>query len=173
MLGRVGLMVAAVNLLPVSPFRGRLLLLSLLRPQVGNRSAVSITRRVGIIVAVLLFTVGVVTSYLPLVLISAMCGASIQRRSRLDRVAVAVEETGLSEGPPQGLKPVSLEQLSENPRFTEDLMCPPEIEPEPREPDDHDLDRILRKITERGIESLDAQEKAYLDKATRRRRDDP
>ena len=173
-LGRVGLVVAVANLLPVPPFRGRLLLQSLLRPQVGNRSAVSITRRIGIIVAVLLFTVGVVSQWLELVLVSAMCAAAIQRRGRLEQVSIAVEEVGRDEVPGMEPEPVSLEQLPENPIMTEEeVLSPPEVESPVNDLEEDDLDRILRKISTTGIESLDAEERALLDKATRRRREDP
>ena len=172
-LGRVALVVAAANLLPVPPFRGRLLLQSLLRPQVGNRVALSITRRVGIIVAVLLFTVGVLSLWLELVLVSAMCAAAIQRQSRLERISDAVEEIGAAETTVQGIKLESLDQLNETPAVAEEELFPPEAESRVDDPEEDDLDRILRKISTTGIESLDAEERTLLDKATRRRQDDP
>ena len=173
--GQVALVVAAANLLPAPPFRGRLLLQSLLRPQVGNRSAVIITRRIGMAVVVMLFAIGVVTLSLPLVLVAAMCAAALQRRNRGDRVSEAVDHAVAIPAPSEA--PMSLDapttfqtptigdtDLDETEEPRADIVTPPE---------ELDLDKILKKISESGIESLDADERSILDKATRRRREDP
>ena len=170
-LGRVALVVAAANLLPVPPFRGRLLMQSMLRPQVGNRSATIITRRIGIVIAILLFVVGVLGRWLELVLVAAMCGAAIQRRARQDRISQALDEAALVEDAMPALEPFG--QPSEYEDLVE-LTTDPQIEASRASSgEEDDLDRILRKISTSGIESLDADERRLLDQATRRRRDEP
>jgi Zn-dependent protease len=174
-LGQVSLVVAAVNLLPSPPFRGRLLFESLLRPRVGARSAMSITRLMGIVVAVIVFVVGVILLSLPVVLVSAMCAASIQRRGHRHRLVESVDRLGALEPAVSGGEP-SLRPTAEV-SSASDLF---EILADPEEPtgqeasgDGDALDRILGKISESGLESLDEEERQILDKATRRRRDQP
>lgn len=175
MLGQVALVIAAVNLLPAAPFRGRLLLEALLRPQLGRRTAMSITRRVGVVIAVVLFVVGVVTLSLPIVLVASLCGASIQRQGRHDRVAESLREVQ-GDGLRTGEQKPGLEDLT--PSLDEEavfeMIARSEDEPGAVEVvEDDGLDRILRKISSEGIDSLDLEERRILEQATRRRREDP
>ncbi|MCP4835154.1 MAG: hypothetical protein GY895_10365 [Phycisphaera sp.] len=175
MLGQVALVIAAVNLLPAAPFRGRLLLEALLRPQVGRRMAVSITRRVGIVVAIVLFVVGVVTLSLPIVLVAGLCAASIQRHGRYERVSESLR--GVQDDDFESVETgVAMEDPATS--FDEEavfeMISGSEDEPAASEAVEEDgLDRILRKISSEGIESLDPEERRILEQATRRRREDP
>lgn len=174
MLGQVALVVAAVNLLPAAPFRGRLLLQALLQPQVGRRSAAVITRRVGIVVAVVVFLIGVVTLSLPIVLVAGLSAAAIQRRGRLARAPEAMLGPAGSAREP-GVVPAEAADIV--PMLDEEAVFEmiSESEEEARGPDgvdDAGLDRILRKISSEGIGSLDPGERRLLEQATRRRREE-
>lgn len=166
--GQVSLVVGAVGLLPMPPFRGRLLLEAILQPRVGRRAAGRIGFRIGVATCVLVLVAGVLAMSLPVVLVSILGAAALQRqRVRMDRRLVL------------GVAPSVLRQPGE--------VVGPTPPPEPLEPDgtfetpsseepdaatEGELDRILEKISLDGIDSLDDRERALLEQATRRRRED-
>ena len=84
--GQVSLVVGAVGLLPMPPFRGRLLLEAILQPRVGRRAAGRIGFRIGVATCVLVLVAGVLAMSLPVVLVSILGAAALQRqRGRVDR----------------------------------------------------------------------------------------
>ncbi len=169
LLGSVATVVAGANLLPAPPFRGRLLLESLLRPHLGPTRARRATFRAGIGTAIVVGVVGVVSGWLPVFLVGALCGLALLREHRRD---AEVLEAFAIDGA------FSIADLRTDAALEQDEAdAAADLERRRRDEvaatlaaENAALDRVLEKIAEHGIEALDRQERRILDRATRRRR---
>lgn len=169
LLGAVATVVAAANLLPVPPFRGRLLVEAFLRSHLGPTRARRTSLRLGAATAVVLAVVGILGLWLPPVLVAGMCGAALLREHRRDAAildAFADDEA------------FSVADLRADAAVDQDEAdAEASLEQRRREDDDArrrrenaELDRVLDKIAVEGMEALDRHERRILSRATRRRR---
>lgn len=169
LLGAVASVIAFANLLPAPPFRGRLLLEALLRPQLGPTRARRATMRLGAATAIVLAVVGILGLWLPPVLVAVMCGAALLREHRRD--TAVVEAFG-------GEDAITIADLRTDAAVEQDEADAEaslerkrrEDEADRRREENDELDRVLDKIATEGLEALDRQERRILDRATRRRR---
>jgi Zn-dependent protease len=171
LLGSVAAVVAFANLLPAPPFRGRLLVEALLRPHLGPTRARRAAFRIGVATAVAVGAAGIVSLWLPVFLVAALCGLALLREHRRDAdVQAAFSEDGA----------YSIADLRTDAAIDqEEADAEASLARRRREQsearvaaENAELDRVLDKIAELGIDALDRHERRILDRATRRRRGD-
>ncbi len=170
LLGSVATIVAFANLLPAPPFRGRLLLEALLRPHLGPTRARRATFRIAVAAAVVVGVSGIVTLWLPVFLVAGLCGLALLREHRRD---VAVLDAFADD------RAMSIADLRADAAVEQDEAdAAADLERRRREQanqrieaENVELDRVLDKIAEFGMDALDRHERRILDRATRRRRD--
>ncbi len=174
LLGSVATVIAFANLLPAPPFRGRLLLEALLRPHLGPTRARRTTFRIGVATAIVVGVAGIVSLWLPVFLVAGLCGLALLREHRRD---AAILEAFADDGAYSvvDLRTDAALEQDEADASADLERRRREQERERRATEDAELDRVLDKIAERGIDALDRHERRILDRATRRRRasDDP
>ena len=166
--GAVAAIVSMANLMPAPPFRGAVILESLLRPQVGAAAARRAVRRIGLGAIVVLAAVGIVTLELVPVLIAMLCGAAWQRewlRQRTMEEALATQEQQTFD-----LRHDAMFDQEEADAEADLQRRRQEAEALRLGRENRDLDAVLEKIAQEGIESLDARERRILSRATARRR---
>ncbi len=171
LLGSVATVVAFANLLPAPPFRGRLLVESLLRPHLGPTRARRTTFRIGVATAIVVGVAGIVSLWLPVFLVAGLCGLALLREHRRD---AAVIDAFADDGA------MTIADLRADAALEQDEAdAAADLERRRREQmvqrieaENAELDRVLDKIAEHGMEALDRQERRILDRATRRRRED-
>ncbi|MEC9232979.1 MAG: hypothetical protein VX403_03625, partial [Planctomycetota bacterium] len=173
-LGAVAAIVAGANLLPAPPFRGRILLEALLRPQMGTGAARRATYGIAVAVTITILVIGLVGLWVPPVVVAVMCGAALRREREQTQVRRAVVAGDHWPPEPELPDPVDGQESLFDLR-TDAILEQQEAEESARarEGEEIELDRILRKIASEGIDSLDSREQAILQRATDRRRRDP
>ena len=166
--GAVAAMVSLANLIPSPPFRGALILESMLRPQIGAAAARRAVRRIGLGSIILLAVVGVITLELVPVLVAMFCGAAWQRewvRLRTMEEVLAAKEPSTFDARHDAMLDQEEAEAEDDHRRrrrdAEELRVGRE---------NRDLDEVLDKIAREGIDSLDAKERKILARATARRR---
>lgn len=169
-LGAVSTAIAFVNLLPAPPFRGRLLLESLLRPHLGPTRARRATQRAGIAATIVIGVAGILTLSLTTVLVAALCGLALLRAHRTERSIVEAFGNERDEIGTRLRTDAAVEQdEAEAEAALEERRRAQARAAHDRE--NEQLDRILEKIARDGMGSLDREEQRVLARATRRRKD--
>ena len=168
--GVAAILVSGANMLPAAPFRGGAILEAVFRPRVGNARARRYAHRVGVFATVGLGIVGVLSLNAAVVLIALLSAACLHHEHRrLEAVADAV-----GGGDPEVVD-LRIDALLDQQSAEADAASIRE-EDERRiaavDAAEAEMDLILAKINAQGLASLDASERAVLDAATRRRRDD-
>lgn len=166
--GAVAALISLANLIPSPPFRGAVMLESMLRPQIGAAAARRTVRRIGLGAIVLLAVVGVIGLTLVPVLIAIFCGAAWQRewiRQRTLEEVLAAEE-------PEAFDVRHDAMLDQEEAAAEEDHRRRRLEAEALRVgrENRDLDDVLDKIAREGMEALDARERKILSRATARRR---
>lgn len=166
--GAVAAVVSLANLIPAPPFRGAVILESMLRPQMGAGASRRAVRRLGVGAIVVLAVVGIVGLQLVPVLVAMLCGAAWQREWIRQRT---MEEVLASE------EPRTFDARHDAMLDQEDAQAEADLKRRRRDAEEmrvdrenRNLDQVLDKIAQEGISSLDARERRVLARATERRR---
>ncbi|MHC4245551.1 MAG: site-2 protease family protein [Planctomycetota bacterium] len=169
--GVAAILVSGANLLPAPPFRGASMLEAVMLPRVGNARARRYTHRVGVVATVALGVIGILALNAVLVLVALLSAACLHREHRrLEAIADAVGG-GVPEVVDLRLDALLDQQSAE--ADAESVRRLDERRIAAVDAAEAELDRILAKINTNGLASLDEQDRAVLDAATRRRRERP
>ncbi len=171
LLGSVATVVAFANLLPAPPFRGRLLLDAMLRPHLGPTRARRATFRIGVTTTIVVAVAGIVSMWLPVFLVAALCGLALLREHRREMAVLEVYDDGAGRSIADLRADAALEQDEADAQADLERRRRRQLE-DLRAAENAELDRVLDKIAAEGMDSLDRNERRILDQATRRRRDD-
>ena len=164
-------LVSVANLLPVTPFRGQLILEAILRPRLGRAASRRTTHRVGIATAILLGLAGLLTFHLVPILMALLSAAMLQRTHQRLREIDEIVGGGDSQVVDIRLDAI-LDQQDAAEQDAADASAASERS-EVRAMEEAALNRILEKIAQQGMSALDSNERSVLDAATKRRRADP
>jgi hypothetical protein len=164
-------LVSVANLLPVTPFRGQLILEAILRPRLGRAASRRATHRVGIAAAILLGLAGLFTFHLVPILMALLSAAMLQRTHQRLREVDEIVGGGDSQVVDIRLDAI-LDQQDAAEQDAADASAASERSEE-RAMEEAALNRILEKIAQQGMSALDSNERSVLDAATKRRRADP
>lgn len=168
--GVAAILVSGANLLPAPPFRGAAMLEAVIQPRVGHARARRYTHRVGVVATIVLGVVGILGLNTVLVLVALLSAACLQREHR--RLEAAGDAVG--GGDPEVID-LRLDALLDQQSAEADaasIRRRDERGIAAVDAAEAEMDRILAKINATGLASLDAQERAVLDAATQRRRDE-
>lgn len=157
------------NLLPMFPLDGGRLLASLLWPKLGYVRSMRISLRIGYIAAICLGLVAILTSNLMLGAVAIFGGITCyhthkQLQFTEEMMGFEYDEYALNLG-----REVDEAEAPPEPSKRELKKAQKRAEAEAR--DAEELDRILKKIAEEGMESLSSREKRWLQAHSRRKQD--
>lgn len=169
--GIAATLVSVANLLPVTPFRGQLMLEAILRPRLGPAASRRTTHRVGIATAILLAVVGILSLNLVPVLIAILSAALLQRSHQRFR-----ELGEIVGGADAQVVDIRLDAILDQQDAAEQDAAESHAAFQRSEvlaSEEASLNRILEKIARHGIAALDPNERKHLADATERRRAQP
>ncbi len=154
----VNLVILLVNLLPMEPLDGAVMLRAALVPSKGDMGARGVVSVVGVVCATLVGIVGLVTADgRTLFTIAVVCGVVVTiERSRIRFLRTASLFTG---SPDLGASGRKVEHNGDGERLKGGGVDPEEV------------DRVLAKISASGVESLSRAERRVLKRATESSRD--
>jgi hypothetical protein len=169
--GIAATLVSVANLLPVTPFRGQLMLEAILTPRLGPAASRRTTHRVGIATAILLAVAGILSLNLVLVLIAILSAALLQRAHQRFR-----ELGEIVGGADAQVVDIRLDAILDQQDAAEQDAADSHAAVQRSEAvasEEASLNQILEKIARQGMAALDPNERKHLKDATERRRAEP